>query len=97
MARKGTMYDKQIRSISLQEEMTVKIYQPEEINPLYETKVCLMQDGNDYYQLGRVATVSDRLHEDGSIVNTVFVGIHYIDRADRLKKYHPKGEQFQAY
>lgn len=97
MARKGTMYDRTIQSEFLQEEMTLKIYEPEQINSLYETNVCIMQDGNDYYQMGRVATLSDRLHEDDSIINTIFVGIHYIDRADRLKKYHPDGEQYEAY
>lgn len=97
MARKGNMYDKTIASEFLQEDMTLKIYEPEEIDSLYGTNVCIMQDGNDYYQMGRVATLSDRLHEDSSIVNTIFVGIHYIDRADRLRKYHPNGEQYEAY
>src|SRR5699024_10574743 len=27
----------------------------------------------------------------------VFVGIHYIDRADRWRKYYPNGEQHEAY
>jgi|SRR5690625_885539 len=97
MARKGKMYDKQINSNYLQEEMTIKIYEPEEFDFLYETNVCIMQDGDDYFQLGRIATVSDQLHEESDLVNTVFIGIHYIDRFDRLKKYHPNGEQFEAY
>lgn len=56
-----------------------------------------MQDGNDYYQIGRVATLSDRLHSDMGISNTIFVGIHYQDKFDRWKKYHPDGEQNKAY
>src|SRR5690625_7213336 len=56
-----------------------------------------MQDGDDYFQLGRIATLSDELHDEYEIVNTYFVGIHYIDRYDRLKKYHPDGEQDEAY
>lgn len=97
MARKGIMFDKTINSKFLKEEMVLKIYQPEEFNSLYENNVCIMQDGDDYFQLGRVATVSDTLHEEEEIVNTTFVGIHYIDRFDRLKKYHPDGEQFESY
>lgn len=97
MARKGTMYDKTIDSTFLQEKMILKIYEPEEYNPLYEHHVCIMQDGDDYYQLGRIATISDELHDSYDIANTIFVGIHYIDRFDRLKKYHPDGEQFHAY
>jgi len=56
-----------------------------------------MQDGNDYYQIGRVATLSDRLHTNMEVSNTIFVGIHYQDKFDRWKKYHPDGEQNKAY
>lgn len=97
MARKGKMYDKEIKSSYLKETMLLKIYEPEQFSSIHETNICIMQDGDDYYQLGRLATVSDALHEDYDIVNTYFVGIHYIDRSDRLKKYHPDGEQYEAY
>src|SRR5699024_1804586 len=97
MARKGKMYDIQIESTFLQETMTVKIYEPEQYNSLYENQIVIMQDGDDYFQLGRVATVSDEMHDDYELSNTVLVGIHYIDRFDRLKKYHPDSEQYEAY
>lgn len=97
MARKGKMYDKQIESTFLEETMTIKIYEPEQYNQLYENKIVIMQDGDDYFQLGRVATISDEMHDEYELSNTVFVGIHYIDRFDRLKKYHPEGEQFEGY
>lgn len=97
MARKGKMYDKTIESKHLQETITIRIYEPEEFDSLYENNVCIMQDGNDYFQIGRIATISDTLHENYDIVNTTFVGIPYIDRYDRWKKYHPDGEQFEAY
>lgn len=97
MARKGTMYDHTINSTHLNESITIKIYEPENYDSLYEHHVCIMQDGDDYFQMGRVATLSDRFHEDDDIVNTIFVGIPYVDRFDRWKKYHPDGEQFDAY
>lgn len=97
MARKGNMYTKTIESQFLQETMEIKIYEPEEFDSLYETNICIMQDGNDYFQMGRVATFSDRLHDNYDIVNTYFIGIHYIDRKDRVKKYAPTGEQNEAY
>lgn len=97
MARKGKMYDKTIESKFLQESITVRIYEPEQFDSLYENNVCIMQDGDDYFQIGRVATISDQLHGEGDIVNTTFIGIPYIDRYDRWKKYHPDGEQFEAY
>ncbi|MFZ3577955.1 alpha/beta hydrolase [Virgibacillus sp. DJP39] len=97
MGRNGTMVEEEIDSKFLGEVMTLKIYQPESFSPLYKYHVCIMQDGNDYYQLGRAATLSDRLHEKEEIENTVFVGIHYNDKYDRKEKYHPSGEKQQAY
>ncbi|WP_217585904.1 alpha/beta hydrolase [Lentibacillus saliphilus] len=97
MARRGLMQEKHIDSVYLNEQMTLKIYQPETFSQLYKYHLCIMQDGDDYFQLGRIATLSDQLHADYSITNTIFIGIHYKDRYDRLKKYHPNGEQHEAY
>ncbi|MFA1818917.1 alpha/beta hydrolase [Virgibacillus oceani] len=97
MGRKGTMVDREINSKYLDEKMTINIFKPEKFSDLYKYTVCIMQDGNDYFQMGRVATLSDRLHDAEEITNTVFVGIHYQDRYDRRKKYHPTGEQNEAY
>lgn len=97
MARKGKMYDRTIDSKHLHESVTIKIYEPEQFDSLYEHNVIIMQDGDDYFHLGRIATVSDRLHDQFDIVNATFVGIPYKDRFDRWKKYHPNGEQFNAY
>ncbi|MBB6453076.1 enterochelin esterase-like enzyme [Salirhabdus euzebyi] len=97
MGRKGTMIEKEIESKYLQEVITLKIYRPENFSTLYKYHVCIMQDGNDYFQLGRVATYSDRLHEAGEIENTIFVGIHYKNKFDRQEKYHPEGNKNEAY
>ncbi|QKY71568.1 esterase family protein [Lentibacillus sp. CBA3610] len=97
MRRKGTMTEKQINSHYLNETLTLKIYQPESFSPLYKYQICIMQDGDDYYQLGRAATWSDRLHDNSDISNTILVGIHYRDKVDRRNKYHPDGDQRAAY
>lgn len=91
------MTDHTIQSQFLNEKIVIKVYEPEHFDPLYENQVCIMQDGDDYFHLGRIATVSDRLHEEQDIVNTTFVGIPYTDRYDRWRKYYPDGEQFTAY
>ncbi|SFD39345.1 Enterochelin esterase [Lentibacillus persicus] len=91
------MFEKQLNSSYLNETMTLKIYQPESFSPLYKYQICIMQDGDDYYQLGRAATLSDRLHENATISNTILVGIQYQDKHDRRRKYHPDGEQRIAY
>ncbi len=97
VGRKGKMIEKRMDSDYLHESMSIQIYQPESFSDLYKYDICIMQDGNDYFQMGRVATLSDRLHESKEINNTVFVGIHYKDKYDRRKKYHPSGEQNKAY
>ncbi|GAB3789748.1 alpha/beta hydrolase [Virgibacillus kimchii] len=97
MGRKGTMTEREIDSKYLNEKMTMKIFKPEKFSDLYKYTVCIMQDGDDYFQMGRIATLSDRLHDAGEITNTVFVGIHYQDRYDRREKYHPKGKQNENY
>lgn len=91
------MFEKEIQSEHLDEALTLKFYQPEEIDSIYETNICIMQDGNDYFNLGRIATLSDELHDDFDITNTIFVGIHYLDRFDRREKYHPDGKQHENY
>lgn len=97
MARIGTMTTKTIKSEYVKENLQIKVFSPKHFNSLYPNQVCYMQDGDDYFQMGRIATLSDQFHEEEVLVNTTFVGIHYKDRPDRLKKYHPNGEQFEAY
>lgn len=97
MGRKGKMIEYEIKSVYLDETMTLKLYQPESFSTLYKYNICIMQDGNDYFQMGRIATLSDKLHASKEITNTVFVGIHYQDKFDRREKYHPDGKQQAAY
>ncbi|WP_181349108.1 esterase family protein [Thalassobacillus sp. CUG 92003] len=97
MGRSGDMEDYHIESHFLNETMTLKVYKPEHFSTLYKYHICIMQDGDDYYQMGRVATLSDKLHKENRIENTIFVGIHYRDKYDRQDKYHPDGKQQTAY
>lgn len=97
MGRKGSMIEKHMNSNYLDEKMTLLIYQPESYSPMDNYHLCIMQDGNDYYQLGRIATLSDRLHDNNEIMNTIFVGIHYKNKYDRREKYHPNGKENEAY
>lgn len=97
MRRKGKMDAIEIHSKYLNETIEVTWYLPEGFTPFNDYQIAFMQDGKDYFQMGRVATLSDRLHDQAEINPTIFVGIHYIDRYDRWKKYHPDGEQHDAY
>ncbi|MFG6149429.1 alpha/beta hydrolase [Halobacillus sp. B23F22_1] len=93
MGRKGKFQNFTISSQYLNEDMTIKVYTPENYSPLYKYHFCIMQDGDDYFQMGRAATLSDKLHSDREIENTIFIGIHYNDKYDRQDKYHPDGKK----
>ncbi|SNZ14248.1 Enterochelin esterase [Terribacillus aidingensis] len=97
MKRNGKMESVVIDSIFLDESLEVRWYKPETFSPLYKHQLCIMQDGNDYFQMGRIATLSDQLHSEERIQNTVFAGIHYRDRYDRIDKYYPTGKKHEAY
>ncbi|MCP3026652.1 alpha/beta hydrolase-fold protein [Halobacillus sp. A5] len=93
MGRKGKFEHHVIFSQYLNEEITLKVYTPENYSPLYKYHFCIMQDGDDYFQMGRAATLSDQLHSEREIENTIFIGIHYYDKYDRQDKYHPDGKK----
>lgn len=97
MGRKGIFREIDIRSSYLDESIEIKWYLPEASAQLEEYQVCIMQDGDDYFRMGRVATLSDKLHQEKLIKDTVFVGIHYKDKFDRQDKYAPDGEKQEAY
>ncbi|WP_066187146.1 MULTISPECIES: alpha/beta hydrolase [Gracilibacillus] len=97
MKRKGKMQHSTIYSTYLDEEIEIKWYIPEAFTPFNDYQLCVMQDGNDYFQIGKVATLSDRLHESMEIEPTIFMGIHYQNKEDRAQKYHPKGTKQTKY
>jgi enterochelin esterase-like enzyme len=94
---KSTVREMTIHSKLLNEELELIVYLPATFSPLYKYNVLIAQDGRDYFNLGRVARVADKLIETGEISNTIIVGVPYKSVADRRKKYHPDGEQHHLY
>ncbi len=94
---RGTLLDRSIYSKSLQEEMQLLIYLPPNYSPLYKHSVLIVSDGKDYFQLGRLSRVADELYEEELIENVIIVGVPYKNVKDRRRKYHPDGEQQDAY
>lgn len=84
-------------SDSLQEELTLLIYLPENYSPLYKYSLLIAQDGQDYFKLGRIGRQIEMLMKAEEIENVIIVGIPYRDVSDRKAKYHPDGEQFPQY
>ena len=94
---KGTIKELTFQSSELGEEMQLLIYLPASFSPLYKYSLLIAQDGRDYFQLGRIGRVADEYLYQGEIENIIIVGVPYKNVADRRRKYHPDGEQNQAY
>jgi enterochelin esterase-like enzyme len=94
---KGYTKDYQLYSPALQEEVSFFIHFPESFSSLYKYQLLIAQDGQDYFQLGRIGRITDELIQNKEITNTIVVGIPYQDIADRWSKYHPNGDKHQAY
>ncbi|EPD52125.1 hypothetical protein HMPREF1210_01478 [Paenisporosarcina sp. HGH0030] len=94
---KGTIQDVTLFSDALQEDMQLLIYIPANYSPLYKYTVLIASDGKDYFQLGRISRVADELLENKEIENMIIVGVPYKNVEDRRRKYHPSGDQHDAY
>lgn len=96
-SNKGTVREMTIYSRSLNEEIELIIYYPATYSPLYKYNILIAQDGRDYFNLGRIARVADKLLHNHEIENTIIVGIPYKNKIDRWNKYHPDGTKHSAY
>lgn len=94
---KGTVKDIEFYSHSLDETMNILIYIPANYSPLYKYNLCIASDGRDYFQLGGIPRLADRLIDDYEIEQTIFVGVPYKDGKDRSRKYIPTGDLFESY
>ncbi|WP_423409751.1 alpha/beta hydrolase [Heyndrickxia sp. MSNUG] len=93
----GKIQEITLQSKELGEEMTILVYLPANYSPLYKYSLLIAQDGRDYFQLGRIGRIADELLGKKEIENVIIVGIPYQSVEDRRRKYHPDGEQHQAY
>ncbi|MGN1401554.1 MAG: alpha/beta hydrolase [Bacillus sp. (in: firmicutes)] len=85
------------KSLALGEDVTLLIYLPANFSPLYKYTFCIVNDGKDYIQMGKLGRAADALLAERKIENMIFVCIPYKDVEDRRAKYHPKGDRQQAY
>ncbi|MDR7239831.1 alpha/beta hydrolase [Neobacillus drentensis] len=94
---KGTIKEVTIQSSELGEDVQLLIYLPANFSPLYKYSLLIAQDGQDYFQLGRIARLADEFLFQREIENLIIIGVPYKDVEDRRKKYHPSGIQNQQY
>lgn len=95
--QKGTIEELMFSSSSLGEEIPILIYRPANFSTLYKYHLVITQDGYDYFNLGRIARVTEELLQNKQIPNTIIVGIPYPSVEERRRRYHPNGEKHHAY
>jgi enterochelin esterase-like enzyme len=94
---RGTVNELNLFSKELNEEIKMLVYLPATFSPLYKYSILIAQDGKDYFQLGRIPRLADEFLNNKEIENMIIVGVPYKDVKDRRRKYHPHGEENDAY
>ncbi|PYI56236.1 alpha/beta hydrolase [Paenibacillus flagellatus] len=93
---KRTIIKEEVASSELSETRTVKIYLPPGYNELLTYPVLYTQDGEDFFNFGRVATHANRLILDEGMEPVLIVGVD-VDKTRRNDEYAPEGSRFAAY
>ncbi|WP_163652367.1 esterase family protein [Listeria sp. PSOL-1] len=86
-----------IFSHALNETLDLIICLPKNYTPLYKYPFCIVQDGKDYLRFGKLLHLANELTDQDKIHKVIFVLLPYKDVQDRRRKYHPDGEQNDAY
>lgn len=95
--RQGTITEMEFYSKELDETLDLLIYLPAAYSPLYKYSLLIVQDGKDYFQMGRLTRFIDELLAEDKIENMIIVGIPYKNVQDRREKYHPEGSKNSSY
>lgn len=97
MSFQGNIIDDHIESRFLQEKVLFKTYLPNNFSPLYTYQLLIVQDGDDYLQKGKLASLVSSLLEKKQIREVIIVMIPYQSVEDRSEKYHPNGSKNRQY
>ncbi|MBP1156503.1 MULTISPECIES: alpha/beta hydrolase-fold protein [unclassified Paenibacillus] len=93
---KRTIVKERIASAALGEERSLRIYLPPGYNELLSYPVIYCQDGEDFFNFGRIATAMNRLIYDDNVEPAIIVGVD-VDKSIRTSEYAPEGSRFAAY
>lgn len=94
---KGSLTDVTFYSHALKEEVPLLIYTPANYTPLNQYNTLIASDGKDYFQLGGISRLADRLIDNYEIDNLIIVGVPYKNVFDRKRKYIPSGDLHEEY
>ncbi|MBM7644058.1 enterochelin esterase-like enzyme [Scopulibacillus daqui] len=95
--QRGTINEHTIQSEYLNQSITFMVYLPYNYSDLYTYPLVIAQDGRDYFQLGRINKVADKLISENEIEDVIIAGIPYENPQVRWGKYHPDGSLHNAY
>ncbi|WP_322904411.1 alpha/beta hydrolase [Paenibacillus campi] len=93
---KRTILKEQIDSRHLGETRTLRIYLPPGYNELLSYPVIYCQDGEEFFNFGRIATYANQLILDENIEPFIVVGVE-VNTKIRTQEYAPFGNRFAAY
>lgn len=93
---KRTIIKEEVPSIHLDSSRSVKVYVPPGYNELLSYPVVYCQDGNDFFTMGRIATIANQLILEEGIEPFLIVGVS-VDRNKRTSEYSPAGSRNHAY
>lgn len=86
-----------IQSDDLGETLSTRLYLPPDYSPLYTYPLVIALDGQDYFNLGRIATLLDEQIGNGELEKIIVCGIPYEDTKTRWHRYHPNGKSKHAF
>ncbi|WP_019533564.1 alpha/beta hydrolase [Paenibacillus ginsengihumi] len=93
---KRTIVKERVASNFLQEERPVRIFLPPGYQEIASYPVIYCQDGEQFFNFGRIVTHMNRLIYDENVPPAVIVGVD-VDIKTRTSEYAPEGERFGAY
>lgn len=93
---KRTIVKELVPSAALGESRSVRICLPPGYNELLSYPVIYCQDGEDFFNFGRIATTMNHLIFDEDVQPAIIVGVD-VDKSVRTSEYAPEGDRFPSY
>lgn len=93
---KRTIVKETLWSKHLQEERKLRIYLPPGYNEVLSYPVVYCQDGEEFFNFGRIATLAGRLIIEEDVEPFIIVGVE-VNVAVRTQEYAPFGSRFKQY
>ncbi|NMO95941.1 alpha/beta hydrolase [Paenibacillus lemnae] len=93
---KRTIVKEEIQSRHLKESRNLRIYLPPSYNELLSYPVVYCQDGEEFFNFGRIATWANQLILEEGLDPFIIVGVE-VNTKIRTEEYAPFGNRFDAY